>query len=102
MNHYDEEMMKEHYKAAKAYVAAKNNKSDEVKVCDEKDMVNSPKHYNNHPSGIECKVIIEHFSYHLGCAVKYIWRCDDKFNAIEDLQKAINSIQSEIDMRLRK
>jgi hypothetical protein len=86
MSHYDEEMIK---------VNAEHSVA-------KKEMVNSPKHYNNHPSGIECKVIIEHFSYHLGCAMKYIWRCDDKFNAIEDLQKAINSIQSEIDMRLRK
>jgi hypothetical protein len=66
------------------------------------EMVNHPSHYNKHPSGIECKDVIEHFSYHLGCAVKYIWRCDEKGLPIQDLEKAIKSIQFEIDMRQRK
>ncbi len=74
---------------------------DNIKLNDKSDPVNHPSHYNKHPSGIECKDIIEHFSYHLGCAVKYVWRCDDKGKPIEDLQKAIQSIQFEIDMRQR-
>ncbi len=66
------------------------------------DPVNHPGHYNNHPRGIECKDVIEHFSYHLGRAIKYVWRCDEKGKPIEDLKKAIKSIQFEIDMRERK
>ena len=94
MSHYEEEYAHT--------IDGKTCAGYDSKACKAPDMVNNPKHYNNHPSGVECQTIIEHFSYHLGCAVKYIWRCDDKFNAIEDLQKAIKSIQSEIDMRQRK
>ena len=83
MSHYDEDM----------------GKIVEPKI---KDMINHPAHYNKHPSGIECKDVIEHFSYHLGCAVKYIWRCDEKGLPIQDLKKAMKSIQFEIDMRERK
>lgn len=60
--------------------------------------VNHPKHYNSHPSGIECHVIAGPFGYYLGNAVKYIWRCGLKGNGkeIQDLEKAIWYIQQEI------
>lgn len=57
------------------------------KVCDMADEVNHPPHYTSHPSGIECIQIVEHMSFNLGNALKYIWRCDLKRDAIEDLQK---------------
>ena len=47
--------------------------------------VNHPKHYNAHPSGIECIDVGEHMSFNLGNAVKYIWRCDLKKDAIEEI-----------------
>ena len=53
------------------------------------DPVNSPKHYTTHPSGIECIDVTEHMGFNLGNAVKYIWRCDLKKDAIEDLRKSI-------------
>lgn len=49
--------------------------------------VNHPAHYNQHPSGVECIDIVEHFNFNLGNAIKYIWRHADK-NGLEDLKKA--------------
>ena len=63
------------------------------------DSVNKPKHYTAHPSGIECIQITEHMGFNLGNAVKYIWRCDLKKDAIEDLKKAIWYINREINKR---
>ena len=63
------------------------------------DPVNTPKHYRNHPSGIECIQITEHMGFNLGNAVKYIWRCDLKKDAIEDLKKAVWYIEREIKRR---
>ena len=63
------------------------------------DSVNHPKHYNTHPSGIECIQITEHMGFNLGNAVKYIWRADEKGNALEDLKKAAWYIDREIQKR---
>ena len=53
------------------------------------DLVNSPAHYNNHPSGVECIAITEHMNYCLGNAMKYIWRAEEKHKSpIQDLEKA--------------
>ena len=53
------------------------------------DPVNSPKHYTEHPSGVECIQVTEHMNFCLGNAVKYIWRAGLKGdNAAEDLRKA--------------
>lgn len=60
--------------------------------------VNHPKHYTNHPSGIECIAITRHMTFNLGNAIKYIWRSDLK-NGIEDLEKAVWYLQDEIAKR---
>jgi len=60
------------------------------------DPVNRPKHYTEHPSGIECIQVTEHMNFCLGNAVKYIWRAGLKGDAIEDLQKAHFYIEREI------
>lgn len=65
------------------------------------DVVNNPKHYTSHPSGIECIQITEHMGFNLGNAVKYIWRCDLKKDDIEDLKKAIWYIEREIQRRTK-
>ena len=65
----------------------------------EKEQVNHPRHYTNHPSGIECIQVAEHMNFCLGNAVKYIWRADLKNDAIEDLEKAIWYINREIQRR---
>lgn len=62
------------------------------------DPVNHPRHYLQHPSGVECIQITEHMGFTLGNAMKYLWRADYK-NGIEDLQKAIWYIQREIQKR---
>ena len=63
------------------------------------DVVNHPKHYTEHPSGVECIQITEHMGFNLGNALKYIWRCDLKQDAIEDLKKARWYIDREIARR---
>lgn len=63
------------------------------------DQVNHPTHYTSHPSGIECIQITEHMGFNLGNAIKYIWRCDLKKDAIEDLRKAKFYIEREIAKR---
>jgi len=66
------------------------------------DPVNNPKHYNSHPSGVECITITEHMGFNLGNAMKYIWRADEKNDAIEDLQKARWYIERELALRARR
>ena len=63
------------------------------------DAVNNPKHYTNHPSGIECIQITEHMGFCLGNAIKYLWRADLKNDAVEDMKKAIWYINREIERR---
>lgn len=64
-----------------------------------KDMVNHPPHYTGHASGIECIQITEHMGFLIGSAMKYLWRCELKHDAIEDLRKAIWYIEREIAKR---
>lgn len=51
------------------------------------DNVNNPIHYNQH--SVKCIEFTRHMDFNLGNAFKYIWRCYDKSNPIEDLSKAI-------------
>lgn len=63
------------------------------------DPINHPKHYTNHPSGIECIQVTEHMSFNLGNAIKYLWRADEKGAPIDDLKKAAWYINREIEKR---
>ena len=63
------------------------------------DPVNHPKHYTAHPSGVECIQITEHMNFNLGNCLKYIWRADLKYDAIEDLRKAQFYLNREIKKR---
>lgn len=69
------------------------------------DPVNHPAHYTSSPAkcrcgeGIECIQITEHMGFNLGNAVKYLWRCDLKKDAIEDLKKAKWYIERELAKR---
>jgi hypothetical protein len=65
------------------------------------DNVNHPPHYKQHPSGVECIEVTEHFNFCLGNAIKYIWRADLKHDAVEDLQKAAWYINKEIERRMK-
>jgi hypothetical protein len=64
-------------------------------MSNEKETVNHPAHYNQHPSGIECIDIVEHFNFNIGNAIKYLWRAGLKGDAIEDLKKAAWYVQRE-------
>lgn len=65
------------------------------------DQVNHPRHYNSHPSGIECIDVVEHMPFNIGNAVKYLWRCGLKGDEIEDLKKARWYIEREIQKRTK-
>jgi hypothetical protein len=62
------------------------------------DPVNSPAHYTSHPSGVECVVVAEHFTFNVGNAIKYLWRAGLKAGAdpVEDLRKASWYVNREI------
>lgn len=57
---------------------------------DPNERVAHPRHYNQHPSKIECIELIEHLPANLSAAVKYIWRCGLKASEtpLRDLQSA--------------
>jgi hypothetical protein len=65
----------------------------------EPDPVFHPSYYTSSPSGIECIQVVEHMTFNLGNAVKYLWRAGKKGTPIEDLRKALWYIAREI-MRL--
>lgn len=58
--------------------------------------VEHPKHYQL--GGIECIDVVEHLSFNVGNAIKYLWRAGLKpgVGAETDYQKAIWYIQREI------
>jgi hypothetical protein len=56
----------------------------------------NPQHYRQHPSGVECITITEHFGFCIGNAIKYLWRAGLKGDAVEDLRKAAWYIDREI------
>ena len=64
----------------------------------ERERVNHPPHYNQHPSGVECITVVEHMSFNVGNAIKYLWRAGLKAGVeqTEDLKKAQWYIQREI------
>lgn len=62
------------------------------------DPVQKPRHYNSHPSGIECIQVTRHMGFNLGNAMKYVWRADLK-NGVEDLKKAIWYLEDEVKKR---
>lgn len=63
------------------------------------DPVSHPSHYTSHPSGVECITIAKHENFCIGNALKYLWRAGrkDPNKTIEDLKKAAQYIQYEID-----
>jgi hypothetical protein len=67
------------------------------------DDVSHPKHYTQHPSGVECIEITEHLNFCLGNAIKYVWRAGLKGeDPVQDLQKAVWYIEREIDRLQRE
>lgn len=74
------------------------------------DNINHPKHYNSHPSGIECIEITRYYPFNVGSAIKYLWRAglkkdsslSDREKEIEDLGKAIWFIQDRINQLIKE
>jgi hypothetical protein len=60
------------------------------------DPVAAPRHYLQHPAGIECIDVVEHMPFNLGNAIKYIWRSGKKGDIGEDLRKAIWYLEREL------
>lgn len=60
------------------------------------DLVNHPPHYTAHPSGVECIDVVEHMTFNIGNAVKYLWRAGLKGDVLEDLRKAKWYVEREI------
>ena len=63
--------------------------------------VDHPPHYNQHPTGVECIDIIEHFNFNVGNAMKYLWRAGQSEHWVTDLEKAAWYVQRELE-RARK
>ena len=63
------------------------------------DPINHPPHYTQHPSGVECITITEHYNFNTGNAIKYLWRAGlkDGTDAASDLRKAAWYVQREIE-----
>lgn len=59
--------------------------------------VDHPRHYNASPSGVEAIDVIEHMSFNVGNAMKYLWRANEKGATVEDLRKAAWYVQREIE-----
>lgn len=64
--------------------------------------VNHPKHYNSHPSGVECITIARHHNFNIGNVFKYLWRIGLKGEdaatrekRVEEIDKAIFYLQDE-------
>lgn len=83
------------------YAQAPLTKFDDPKYAF-KETVDHPKHYNSHPSGIECIDVIEHMPFNLGSAVKYIWRLGFKGAAIEQIEKAIWYLEREKQLIIKR
>ena len=78
--------------------------SERQNSVDTGDNVNHPKHYTEHPSGVECIQVTEHMTFNCGNAVKYIWRngLKDGNSNIQDLNKSIWYLQREIERLSKK
>ena len=63
------------------------------------DLVQHPPHYVSHASGVECITVAQHFNFNLGNVIKYVWRADEKGNAVQDLHKARQYLDYEIARR---
>lgn len=66
------------------------------------DAVNHPRHYTNHPSGVECIELIENMSFCVGNTLKYVFRSDEKGAPLQDVKKALWYLEREIERRQRE
>jgi len=58
------------------------------------DIVNKPKHYNSHPSGVECIEIVKHYDFPIGNVIKYCWRSGLKgYEGMTSVQAEITDLE---------
>jgi len=58
--------------------------------------ISHPRHYNQHPSGVEAIVICERLNFNLGNAVKYLFRQGHKGTPEDDKRKALWYLAREV------
>ena len=63
-------------------------KAEDTTKTDTEDEVNHPKHYTGRKADLECIMFTELMPSPAANAFKYVWRCYDKGNMTEDLEKA--------------
>lgn len=68
-----------------------------VKLVAPHDPVSHPTHYRSKVPGIECIEVVQHFNFNQGNVIKYVWRAGDKGNIVEDLKKARQYLDFEIE-----
>ena len=88
----------------RAALEAAEKAGEDAKEAAVGDAVNHPAHYNSDPSRVECIAVARHCTYNIGNAFKYLWRAglkdgggNPKQQEIEDLRKAVFSINDEIE-----
>jgi len=66
------------------------------------DEITKAKHYNVHPSGVECIDVIKHHDFNIGSVIKYVWRHglkgDPNVDALKDLKKARYYLEKAIEL----
>lgn len=71
--------------------------ADDVSGPSAVDNVQHPSHYTSHPSGVETIEITKHESFLRGNLLKYVLRAPYKGNELEDMKKAQQYLQWEIE-----
>lgn len=64
---------------------------------EEYDVIHKPEHYNVHPSGIEPIEITKYETFFRGNIIKYVLRAPYKGSELEDLEKAREYLDREIE-----
>ena len=65
-----------------------NCEKEQGRKNDSVDMVNHPPHYKD-ASGVGCTEVVKHMMYFGGACFKYLYRCGNKWDDVEDLKKAV-------------
>lgn len=60
---------------------------------EDNDLIDSPNHYRQHPSGVEPIQVAEYGGFIMGNAIKYLFRWPYKGQAVDDLKKARNYLE---------
>lgn len=65
---------------------------------EEGSQVDHPRHYNEHPSGVECIDVVEGLTFNMGNAIKYLWRAGLKESEPpgKDFDKAVWYVRREV------